>query len=303
LGSGSHGCDRPTNLLGANAGHVLRKLLLMTNRTPPRSHTARGEAKTTNRFHPGIDILQTLLPGGFPRNDLILLLGEAGTAKSFVMLELLHKVLSVCNEPCIFVNVDDPYLSVEQDAASLGWDIRKFESSGQLKFLDCFSFRMDVKQVPSHVRLVPDPKDLRSLTVSLFNLIDELQMRGRGAVFVDSITEMFTLVSETGQLLYQVLDAVKSWRAKGPKEKHVAFFCSHHLGIEQYTELEALLLYAVDGIIDLRFDPVLFEKKQILSHEIRIREMKGARHQTRWVPFAITDDGIKQLQSDPSKKD
>jgi KaiC/GvpD/RAD55 family RecA-like ATPase len=275
----------------------------MINRTSPPSRIASGEAESTNRFHPGIDILQDLLPGGIPRNDLILVLGEAGTAKSFVMLELLHKVLSVCKEPCIFVNVDDPYLSVEQDAAALGWNIQKFESSGQLKFLDCFSFRMGVKEAPSHVRLVPDPKDLRSLTASLFSLIEELQMLGRGAVFVDSITEMFTLVSETGQLLYQVLDALKSWRAKGPKEKHVAFFCSHHLGIEQYKALEALLLYAVDGIIDLRFDPALYEKKQVLSRQIRIREMKGAKHQMRWIPFAITDDGIKELQSGPSKKD
>jgi KaiC/GvpD/RAD55 family RecA-like ATPase len=240
--------------------------------------------------------LEHLLPDGIPRNDLILLLGEAGTAKSFVMVELLHRILSVCGEPCIFVNLDDPYLSVEQDAATLGCNIKRFEDSGKLKFLDCFSFRMETRYVPPHVRLVPDPKDLRSLTNSLFGLIEELQMVGRGAVFVDSVTEMFTLVSESGPLEYQVLDTVKSWRAKGPKEKRVTFFCSHHLGIEQYKELEALLVYAVDGIIDLRFDPTLIRKEEILSHQIRVREMKGARHRSGWVSFAITNQGVKAIQ-------
>jgi len=257
--------------------------------------------KSPTNLHPGIDLFQYLLPQGIPRNNLILLLGETGTAKSYVMLELLHKILSVCGEPCIFVNVDDPYISVEQHASTLGWDIREFENKGQLKFLDCFSFRMDTREAPPYVRLVPDPKDLRSLTSSLFGLIDELQMTDRGAVFVDSLTEMFTVVSEAGPLLYQVVDAVKAWRARGPKERHVTFFCSHHLGIDQYKELEALLLYSVDGIIDMRFDPDIFDKKQILSHQIRIRHMKGAAHQTRWVTIAITDEGIKGIETKSSK--
>lgn len=262
-----------------------------------------GEIAPSIRFHPGIEMFLEILPDGIPRNNLILLLGETGTAKSFVMLELLHKILSVCREPCIFVNIDDPYLSVEQHAATLGWDIQKFANSGQLKFLDCFSFRMDTKETPQHVKLVPDPKDLRSLTASLFSLIDELQMLGKGAVFVDSLTEMFTLVSESGPLLHQVIDTVKSWRAKGCKERHVTFFCSHHLGIEQYKELEALLFYTVDGIVDLRFDPALLERKQVLSRQLRVREMKGTRHQTRWVPFAITDQGIKSLQTGSDEAD
>lgn len=228
---------------------------------------------------------------------MILLLGETGTAKSSIMLDLLHKILSVREEPCIFVNVDDPYLSVEQHAATLGWNIAEFEDRGQLKFLDCFSFRMDAKEAPSHVVPVSNPKDLRSLTASLFGLIDELQMVDRGAVFVDSLTEMFTLVSETGPLLYQVIDTVKAWRARGPKERRVPFFCSHHLGIDQYRELEALLLYAVDGIIDLRFDPVLFDEKQILGHQMRVRHMKGVAHQTRWIPIIITADGIKGMET------
>jgi len=263
-----------------------------------RANPASKKSKAPVRFHSGVDILQSLLPQGIPRNNMILLMGETGTAKSSVMLDLLHKILSIRKEPCIFVNVDDPYLSIEQHAATLGWDMAGFEDAAQLKFLDCFSFRMDSKEAPpSHVVSVSNPKDLRSLTSSLFGLIDELKMVGRGAVFVDSLTEMFTLVSETGPLLYQVIDTVKAWRARGPKERYIPFFCSHHLGIDQYKELEALLLYAVDGIIDLRFDPDLFDRKQVLSHQMRIRHMKGVAHETRWASMAITPDGIREVET------
>jgi KaiC/GvpD/RAD55 family RecA-like ATPase len=262
------------------------------SRSPERASAPLG------RFQPGIDILEDLLPEGIPRNNLILLLGEAGTAKSFLMLELLYRMLSVRREPCVFVNIDDPYLSVEQHAATLGWRLEEFEKSGQLKFLDCFSYRMDNRTAPPHVRVVPDPKDLHSLTSLLFELIDEMQMVGRGVVFVDSVTEMFTLVSEATPLLYQVLDVMKSWRAKGPKERQVAFFCSHHFGIEQYKELEDLLFYAVDGIIDLRYDPD--QRKRILINQIRVREMKGAPNKTEWLSFTITDQGMKAFSAEPT---
>lgn len=276
------------------------EILPIASETKPLSERSELEPGSSGRFHPGIRILEDLLPDGIPRNDLILLLGEAGTGKSFVMLELLYKILSTLREPCVFVNIDDPYLSVEQHAAALGWHLAEFEKSGQLKFLDCFSYRMGSRTAPSHVRLVSDPKDLRSLTSLLFELIEEMQMVDRGAVFVDSVTEMFTLVSEAGPLLYQVLDTMKSWRAKGPKERRVTFFCSHHFGIEQYKELEDLLFYAVDGIIDLRFDPA--QRKQVLIHQIRVREMKGARNETKWFSFAITDQGMKPIGAELTKR-
>jgi KaiC/GvpD/RAD55 family RecA-like ATPase len=271
----------------------------MPSKARPLPEVLEHKPLSSARFCPGIPVLQDLLPDGIPRNDLILLLGEAGTGKSFVMLELLYRILSIQGEPCIFVNIDDPYLSVEQHAAGLGWNLHEFEKSGQLKFLDCFSYRIDPKTPPAHVRVVPDPKDLRTFTSLLFGLLDEMQMIGRGAVFIDSVTEIFTLQSETSPLLYQVLDTVKFWRAKGPKESQVPFFCSHHFGIEQYRELEDLLFYAVDGIIDLRFDPA--RRKRVLIHQIRVREMKGARNETEWCSFAMTDQGMKRLGAKATK--
>src|SRR3989442_15580483 len=71
---------------------------------------------------------------------------------------------------------------------------------------------------------VKDPKDLRGVSTALFSMMDEMGMTGRGAVFVDSLTEMFTLVQADSPLVYTMLDGIKSWRAKGPKERLVPFF-------------------------------------------------------------------------------
>src|SRR5260370_16253095 len=105
---------------------------------------------------------------------------------------------------------------------------------------------MEPTEVPDYVHHVKDPRDLHSVTSALFNMMEEMKMSGRGAVFVDSLTEMFTLVQEDRPLIFNMLDGIKSCRAKGPKEKLVPSFSSHHPPLPAYADLYALLSYLVD---------------------------------------------------------
>ena len=242
---------------------------------------------------PGIEAVDKVLPKGIPRNTLTILAGELGTGKSVLMEELLWSILKR-KEPCIFINFEGPPIALEQDMESFDWEITPFLESGQLKFLDCFSFRMEPVENPPYAHYVKDPKDLRSVTTALFNMMEEMKMLGRGAVFVDSLTEMFTLVQEDRPLVYHMLGGVKSWRAKGPKERLVPFFCSHHTPLRAYAELDDLLFYVVDGIIDVRFNPG-FADRGLLVKQFRVRKMKGAPHETFWVTFSINQRGLSEV--------
>ena len=241
----------------------------------------------------GIEAVDKVLPKGIPRNSLTILAGELGTGKSVLMEELLWSFLRR-KEPCIFVNFEGPPIAIEQDMESFGWEITPYLESGQLKFLDCFSFRMEPLEVPPYSHYVKDPKDLRSVTTALYNMMEEMKMLGRGAVFVDSLTEMFTLVQEERPLVFHMLGGVKSWRAKGPKERLVPFFCSHHTPLRAYADLDDLLFYVVDGIIDVRFNPG-FADRGLLVKQFRIRKMKGAPHETYWVTFSINQKGLSEV--------
>lgn len=241
----------------------------------------------------GIAALDKVLPRAIPRNTLTILAGELGTGKSVVMEELLWNALKR-KEPCIFVNFEGPPIALEQDMEAFGWEITPFLESGQLRFLDCFSFRMEPVEVPHYVHYVKDPKDLRSVTSALFGMMEEMTMLAKGAVFVDSLTEMFTLVQEERPLVFHMLDGIKSWRAKGPKERLVPFFCSHHTPLRAYADLDDLLFYVVDGIIDVRFNPG-FADRGLLVKQFRVRKMKGAPHETYWVTFSVTEKGMVEV--------
>lgn len=243
---------------------------------------------------PGIEAIEKTLPKGFPRNSMTILAGELGTGKSVLMEQLLYSVLKIAKEPCIFVNFEGPPIALEQDVESFGWDITPMLKSGQMRFLDCFSFRMEPSEPAPYAHYVKDPKDLRSVTASLFTMMEEMKMLGRGAVFVDSLTEMFTLVQEERPLVYHMLDGIKSWRAKGPKERLVPFFCSHHTPLRAYADLDDLLFYVVDGILDVRFNPG-FADRGLLVKQFRVRKMKGAPHETYWLTFSINSKGIVEV--------
>jgi KaiC/GvpD/RAD55 family RecA-like ATPase len=225
---------------------------------------------------------------------MVILAGELGTGKSVLMSELLHSFLVKRKEPCIYANFEGPPVALEQDMESFGWNIAPFLESGEMRFLDCFSFRMETTETPKHVHSVKDPRDLHSVTGSLFAMMEEMNMSGRGAVFVDSLTEMFTLVQEERPLVFHMLDGVKSWRAKGPKERLVPFFCSHHSPLRAYVELDDLLFYVVDGILDVRFNPG-FAERGLLAKQFRVRKMKGAPHETYWVTFTVTSNGVVEV--------
>jgi hypothetical protein len=71
----------------------------------------------------------------------------------------------------------------------------------------------------------------------------------QGAVFIDSITELFTMSEPTS-----TIEMVKDWRAEICKEKHITVFASYHLGMRSLDEFVGMLDYVMDGIIEYRFD-------------------------------------------------
>lgn len=245
-------------------------------------------------FRTGIAPLDKLLPRGIPRNNMTIIAGEIGAGKSVIMHQLLYSLLRA-GEPCLFVNFEGPTIVVEQDMQSFGWDIHPYLDKGMLRFLDCFSFRLEPSvQSDPYSHYVKDPKDLRAVSTALFSMMDEMGMTGRGAVFVDSLTEMFTLVQADSPLVYTMLDGIKSWRAKGPKERLVPFFCTHHVPLRAYADLDDLLFYVVDGIFEVGFNPG-FAERGLLVKQLRIRRMKGAPHEGYWMTFTVNLDGIKEV--------
>jgi KaiC/GvpD/RAD55 family RecA-like ATPase len=239
----------------------------------------------------GVAVLDTLLPDGIPRDNFIGLFGEGGTGKSVILYELFYNQLKM-GEPGIFVCFEDVPRSIMEHMGNFGWDLSE---SNNVRFIDCYSFRMETRRSSENTKILTRPSDLESLTESLFDTMDELAMTERGMVVIDSLTELMTMTN-----VADLIDTIKDWRARGPKERDVIFLASVHYGLKVFSDVVDTFDYIMDGLIELRYDPKAMNEGYLLK-ELRIRKMKGTPHMTNWTPFEITKEGMKKLQKKEGK--
>ncbi|MCX8168829.1 MAG: RAD55 family ATPase [Candidatus Methanomethylicia archaeon] len=246
--------------------------------------------KYVESFKTGIQVLDEILPNGIPRNNMVLILGEGGTGKSVLITHLMYARL-LADEPCIFICFDDIPIAVIQLSLLFKWNLLEYANRDLLRFIDCFSFRMapDRSTIPPYITYIENPRDLYGLVTAITNLMDKLNMNSRGAVFIDSLTELLSLTETT-----IALEVIKILRAECSKERNVPIFGTFHFGVKPFDDVEQILEYIVDGIIDLRYDPH-YMQQGFLVKQFRVRKMKGVPHSTNWVSFSINSSGIFKI--------
>lgn len=239
----------------------------------------------------GISLLDTILHKGFPLNSFITISGEGGIGKTLILQQLainfLKKDFSV-----IYLVSDDTPRSVIQNMNIMGWNIEKYIKNKKITFIDCITLkiRKPTQEETSHIIYVENPKNLPSVTGTLFSVVENTS--SRAIVLIDSLTE---LMSSAEPLM--ILDAVKSMRENIAKAKKIPLFASIHFGIKGFDDIEQIIDYLVDGIIDLRYDPYLMQQG-ILVRQIRVRKMKGAPHKNQWIHYKVEKSGISPLSKD-----
>ncbi len=99
--------------------------------------TAEGEEANQDkrRVSTGIPDLDLLVEGGFPAGKSYLITGEQGSGKSIFCIQFILNGL-IEGEKAVYVTVDEKPADIIEEAASLGWDLRKFVEEKKLLILD-----------------------------------------------------------------------------------------------------------------------------------------------------------------------
>lgn len=246
---------------------------------------------------PGVDGLDQSLPQGLPRNSLVLLSGEAGTRLRTLGIELVWRTLRR-GEPAVIVTYEEPPGAIVQQFLALEWNVLPYLERDQLHLIDCFTYRLDDRErmfdrlndwnrhlyhaAENATSTLQDPSDTRSLLNALDNVLESLGMSDEGAVLVDSLTELGTLLQPV-----QAYDLVKSLRAEVCKGRYVPVFaCASRRGPEN-VEFPHDLEYLVDGIVDLRLNSELVV--DTLIKQFRVRKLNGALAISEWRAYEYTE--------------
>jgi circadian clock protein KaiC len=118
----------------------------------------------------GIQGLDSILNGGIPRGNLILVEGAIGTGKTTLGVEVVYRGVTQFGEPGLIVLFEVTPDRIVRDAERMGWDLRALEQAGTLKFV--FTTRQVFAQ---------EMQQLDSM------LLDEAARMGARRIFVDGM--------------------------------------------------------------------------------------------------------------------
>jgi circadian clock protein KaiC len=217
------------------------------------------------RTQTGIEGLDRLVEGGFPRSSMIVLAGSPGSGKTIASAQYLHHGATKLGEKGVYISFGERKEVFFENMERFGLDFKELEKDGKFKFLDLMT---------TSNAAVSDTLELA---------LDEVRRMKAQRLVLDSFSALassFTNKTEA-RIILQLLE--KLMRDSG---------CTTLLLVEIPMGQAGLGLgfeeFVSDGII-------LFETVEVRSgiqKRAIIRKMRGTNHNQNFCKIVISDQGL-----------
>src|SRR3984893_9004791 len=219
----------------------------------------------------GIQGLDEITAGGFPRGRPTLICGSAGAGKTLLAMEFMIRGAVEYNEPGVFMAFEETASELAQNVRSLGFDLDELIKEKKVIVDFVRIERSEIDETGDY--------DLEGLFIRLGAAIDAI---GAKRVVLDSIENLFAGLQNQGILRAElrrlfrwlkdrgVTAVITAERGEGPLTRH---------GLEEYVSDCVILL-------DHRVDA------QVSTRRLRIVKYRGSSHGTNEYPFLIDRNGL-----------
>jgi len=222
----------------------------------------------------GVDGLDEITNGGFPKGRPTLICGGAGCGKTLLSMQFLIKGITDYNEPGVFMSFEEPSDDLTLNVKSLGFDLEKLKKSKKLIVDHVRVERSKIEEAGEY--------DLDGLFIRLGHAIDSIKAK---RVVLDTIESLFAGLDNQA-ILRAELRRLFSWL----KQKGVTAVITGERGEATLTR-QGLEEYVSDCVIVL--DHRVTE--QVSTRRLRIIKYRGSTHGTNEYPFLIDENGISVL--------
>ncbi len=222
----------------------------------------------------GIQGVDEITDGGIPKGRPTLVCGAAGCGKTLFSIEFIVRGALEFNEPGVFVAFEERTEELEQNVASLGFDLKKLQKDKKIRLDHVHIERSEIDETGEY--------DLDGLFIRLEHAIDSI---GAKRVVLDTLENLFSGLSNQ-LVLRSELKRLFRWL----KDKGVTAIITGETGDGLLTR-QGLEEYVSDCVI-------LLENRvtnQISTRFLRIIKYRGSLHGTNEYPFLIDEEGISVL--------
>jgi len=225
------------------------------------------------RISTGIDLLDSKISGGYPKNKGILIVGTPGTGKTILGLHSIHKCCTD-GKKCVIIATEESDEDILQQAQMLGLDLSSYYESGQLIIEPIFENRLysvvarvteiDILDIPA---LIPDDTELVLFdNLGVFCLdLNIKEFRGR----FDALTKLLsnrgcTTLFVMDKAAYDMTNQIADYSVYGSihlqiKENPYTSIKERYLSIEKMRSTKITLEL---NMYDITSDGIVFGKPQ-----------------------------------------
>jgi len=236
------------------------------------------------RINTGIEGLDALLLGGFPKGSITLVSGTPGTGKSIVCFQYINAGLQK-GEKCLYLTSDERVSNLIYQASELGFNFQYYIDNGQLTFLYLDLEKRDVHKemadeitTGNYTRVVLDSlTPLSEIPVWLVN-------RGNEIIPSDLSSERNTYpvnsIQATRKHIRRIISILED-------DECTTLVTSEIPEGSRCLSRDSISEFLVDGILILDLDSAMDRRK------LTIRKMRGTRHTLKPQDIFINQGGIQ----------
>ncbi len=232
------------------------------------------EIATLQKCPTGIKGLDEITGGGLPLGRPTLVCGGTGCGKTLLAMEFLIRGATEYGDPGVFVSFEEAPAELNENFASLGFDLAALEKSRKLVIDHLYIERAEVEETGEY--------DLEGLFIRIGLAIDSI---GARRIVLDTIEALFSGF-DNENILRAELRRLFRWL----KDKGVTAVVTGEQGEKTLTR-HGLEEYVADCVIFLNHRT----EEQIATRRLRIVKYRGTSHGTNEYPFLLDEQGVSIL--------
>ncbi len=199
--------------------------------------------------------------------------GNTGSGKTILSEQLMFEDLKR-GRPCVFVSTSDFPSNVRSGMKSMGLDVKGYEQSGLLTFVDGYS--AEAGQESTEKFSVPSIGDLTTLGMKISSSLPPQRSKG-ASLYFDSLVP---LASKT-----KPESIVSFVRSIGARIKGMGGKAVFTLG----PSVDPIIQKQLEDMSDCVVQMEAFEERGVRRRRLKIAKLRARRHQEGWNVFAIED--------------
>src|SRR3989344_5244801 len=215
------------------------------------------------RVKSGINGLDNLVNGGFPRGHSVLLCGAPGTGKTIFGLQFVYKGAKNFNENGLYISIEENPLKLKSYAKEFKWDdVEKLEKQKKLEFL----------------RVSPSERKF-----DIINLVKEkVEEINAKRLVVDSLSAIYLAFEDITQFVYSFVNLIEELGITS------LFITDSPPGSTLLTK-DGVSEFVCDGVVHLQ----LHDVSKTVNRTISIKKMRGTSIVPGMTSLKFTETGLE----------